>query len=101
MAKETTTGQRRKITFSLVAPQAREVYLVGEFNQWRAGVHPMRNEGNGVWRKSLMLPEGKFEYKFLVDSQWLADPANERVCTNCFGTKNSVVSVVKPSPRRM
>ena len=54
----------------------------------------MKNNGIGKWKKQLLLPEGKFEYKFFVDNQWVADPQNERVCTNCFGTQNSVVSVV-------
>ena len=75
------------------AVDAKKVHLVGEFNDWKAGVHPMKNKGNGLWFKPLMLPEGKFEYKFLVDNQWAADPQNERVCPNCFGTLNNIVSV--------
>jgi type 1 glutamine amidotransferase len=42
-----------------------------------------------------MLPPGTFEYKFLVDGQWVADPRNERVCLNSFGTTNSIVRVVE------
>jgi 1,4-alpha-glucan branching enzyme len=89
-----TKSKRRKITFTLEAVNAKEVYLVGEFNNWKVGTHPMKNNGIGKWNKQLLLPEGKFEYKFFVDNQWVADPQNERVCSNCFGTQNSVVSVV-------
>ena len=86
-------SKNRKITFTLEADDAKEVYLVGEFNNWKVGTHPMKNNGVGKWKKQLLLPEGKFEYKFLVDNQWVTDPKNERVCTYCFGTLNSVVRV--------
>ena len=86
--------KKKKITFSLEAADAREVHLVGEFNDWKAGAHPMRNNGKGVWVRPLLLSEGLFEYKFLVDNQWVGDPQNERTCPNCFGTYNSVVNII-------
>ena len=76
------------------AADAGEVYLVGEFNDWKVGAHPMKNDGKGIWVKALLLPEGKFEYKFVVNKDWVADPQNERSCPNCFGTLNSIVRVV-------
>jgi hypothetical protein len=84
---------RRKITFSLNAPDASVVYLVGEFNGWDCRKHPMRKKGNGMWEKQVSLPAGRFEYKFVVDDQWREDPLNERICFNCFGTRNSIVNV--------
>ena len=84
---------KRRITFSVEAVDAKEVCLAGEFNDWKVGAHPMKNDGNGRWVKPLLLPEGQFEYKFLVDNQWVVDPQNERVCPNCFGTQNSVLNV--------
>lgn len=85
--------KRKKVTFLLKAVDAKEVHLVGEFNNWKSGAHPMKNDGNGTWVKQLFLSEGTFEYKFLVDDQWMADPENERACPNCFGTRNSIVIV--------
>lgn len=84
---------KRKITFFFEAADARNVDLVGEFNNWKAGVHPMKKNKNGKWVKPLMLPAGKFEYKFLVDDTWVLDPQNERKCDNCFGTQNNIVNV--------
>ena len=92
MKKE--TPKKRKITFSLENIEAQQVYLVGDFNGWDVGAHPMKHSGNGKWKKQLVLPQGQFEYKFLADDQWLSDPNNERTCPNCFGTKNSVVNVI-------
>jgi 1,4-alpha-glucan branching enzyme len=85
--------KRKRITFSIEALEAKEVFLVGEFNGWKTGAHPMKKNGTGIWTKPLMLPEGRFEYKFLIDNNWVADPQNERSCSNCFGTQNSIVSV--------
>ena len=86
--------KKRKINFILEAVDAKDVYLVGEFNNWDVKTHPMKKNGNGNWSRQLLLPEGKYEYKFFVDSQWVKDPQNDRVCTNCFGTENSVVRVI-------
>ena len=88
------TTKRKKITFSLEAFDARDVHLVGEFNGWKAGTHPMKNDGNGTWIKRILLPEGQFEYKYIVDNKWVTDPLNKRSCPNCFGTMNNIVKVV-------
>jgi 1,4-alpha-glucan branching enzyme len=40
--------KRRKTTFSLISPDAKEVILMGDFNQWNPKVHPMKkNRGVG------------------------------------------------------
>jgi 1,4-alpha-glucan branching enzyme len=85
--------KRKMIKFLLKAVDAKEVHLVGEFNDWKPAAHPMKNDGNGIWVKQLQLSEGIYEYKYFVDSQWMADPQNERVCPNCFGTLNNIVRV--------
>ncbi len=35
--------------FSLWAPNAREVSVVGDFNGWRPGAHPLRGSDPGIW----------------------------------------------------
>ena len=40
-----------------------------------------------------MLPPGAYEYKFVVDGEWLTDPGNPEVRPNAFGTYNSVLLV--------
>jgi len=32
-------------------------------------------------------------FKFLVDGHWVVDPQSAQVCSNCFGTQNSVIRV--------
>jgi len=85
--------KRQRIVLSLEAPEAKEVILMGDFNNWNSKIHPMKINEDGLWKKIVMLPPGKYEYKFLVDGQWWHDPSNAYVCINCFGTQNNVLVV--------
>jgi len=64
---------------------------MADFNNCDPEKHPMKRQGNGIWTKSVMLSPGKYEYKFLVDRNWLEDSQNGNTCRNCFGTYNSVI----------
>ena len=88
-----TKTKRRRAIFSLEAPDANQVLLGGDFNQWNENAHPMKKDESGVWKKALMLEPGRYEYKFLVDGQWRNDPNNDQTCANCFGTHNNVLVI--------
>ncbi len=85
--------KRKRWTFSLEANGAKEVFLVGDFNNWSPEKHPMQRDESGMWNKRVMLSPGDHEYKFLVDGQWKEDPRNNQRCPNCFGSYNSIVSL--------
>jgi 1,4-alpha-glucan branching enzyme len=85
--------KRRRLTFTLDAPGAKEVMLVGDFNKWDNKAHPMRKNDKGIWNKIVMLSPGMHEYKFLVDGEWWHDPNNDQRCYNEYGTQNSVITV--------
>ena len=87
--------KRRKITFSFESLNAKEVILMGDFNNWNPKKHPMKKNDNGKWTKAVIIPPGQYEYKFLVDGQWEQDPQNDRICPNKFGTYNNVFSLTK------
>jgi 1,4-alpha-glucan branching enzyme len=93
MVKKKEKPKRRRVSFSLEAPKAREVILVGDFNDWSLKKHAMTKNSNGLWTKAVMAPPGQYEYKFLVDGEWWTDPGNDQTCTNTYGTTNSIVSV--------
>lgn len=61
--------RRKKVTFKVFAPEARSVSLLGDFNKWDPGTHPMRNKGDGKWQRALLLTPGRYDYGFLVDGQ--------------------------------
>ncbi len=87
--------------FVLVAPQARGVTLVGDFNDWNLLATPLRRaEGDGVWHVTVTLPPGRYRYAFVVDgSTWESDP-EAPVAVDDFGRSSSVVTVVGESKRR-
>lgn len=95
MARVTTQSRmkRRKVTFSLEANNATEVILMGDFNNWNPQKHPMKKDANGLWQKAVIIPPGRYEYKFLVDGHWKKDPQNEYICSNSYGTYNNVINV--------
>ena len=43
----------------------------------------------------LPLPEGVFEFKFLVDGEWHHDP-DKQCIANAFGSVNNLVQVLPP-----
>ena len=95
MAKSnaTKTMKRRKVSFSIESPQSQNVSLVGNFNDWNEIKHPMKNDGNGIWTKTVMLTPGTHEYKFFADNTWRQDPKNEKLIPNPFGTLNNIIEV--------
>ena len=84
---------RRRTTFSFNAPEAGRVSLVGEFNNWDPKKHPMKCDDNGLWTKTIILAPGIYEYKFLVDGDWMTDTKNHHSRRNDYGSFNSVIKV--------
>ena len=61
----------RGVRFAVWAPNALAVTVVGEFNDWDARRHPMRQRNNGVWELFIpALGEGT-TYKFYIRSRFV------------------------------
>jgi 1,4-alpha-glucan branching enzyme len=88
-----STQHRKRVTLALKAPDAENVYLMGDFNQWNEKAHPMKLGADGLWEKTIMIQLGKYEYRFLVDGKWQNDPDNDNICPNCYGTMNNVLEI--------
>ena len=80
------------VEFSFFRPQARQVFLAGEFNHWRAGDLPMLRSESGYWRARLRLPAGEFRFRYCADGAWFADFAAVGVEPGRFGM-DSVVRI--------
>ncbi len=87
--------RNQRVTFSLKAPSVKEVILMGDFNNWDVGSHPMEKDENGIWKVSMMILPGKYEYRLLVDGQWRLDSGNNQTVPNCFGTENNVLTILE------
>jgi hypothetical protein len=93
-AKKTT--QQQRVQFVLVAPDAKKVAVVGDFNGWDAGhvAYQAQHRGGGVWSVTAPVPVGHHRYSFVVDdSVWVVDPTAPRVIDNDYGVTNSALVV--------
>ena len=81
--------------FSLYAPNANQVFLAGDFNDWQpdAKDYSLRKFKGDTWKKMLKLKPGRYEYQFVVDGQWWCDPENDNRVTNPYCTENCVIEV--------
>lgn len=80
--------------FTFNSNTAKEVYIVGDFNNWAVNDNArLSMKKNGTWEKSMDLKPGKYRYKYVVDGQWVNDPANAQTENNPFGGVDSVVTV--------
>ena len=83
----------RKVEFSLSAPEAKEVFVTGEFNHWDIRSMPMKRGKDGNWKVQTSLLPCRYEYKFLADNRWVEDVPGAEIAANSFGTQNLVLRV--------
>jgi 1,4-alpha-glucan branching enzyme len=53
----------------------------------------MKRQKTGIWKTTVSLESGRYEYRFLVDGQWRDDPASVEKVANRYGTENCVRTV--------
>ena len=83
-----------RVRFSFFAPDASEVMVAGNFNNWAPSEqHKLMRVPGGKWRLSLPLDSGTYQYKFIVDGQWREDPQNPLQEIDEYGRKNSILDV--------
>ena len=85
------------VLFTLNRPHASNVALIGTFNQWTPeGYRMYRDDQHGVWKLSIPLGSGRYEYAFLVDGRIvIADPKGLLQRDDGFGNKNSILTIHK------
>ena len=84
----------KSVTFTVHAESGKAVYLAGSFNNWDpAGKKMLEKKGNGVYTVAIKLVPGTYQYKFVIDGTWCADPENRDFVQNDHGTLNSVITV--------
>ncbi len=55
--------------FVLPVFNATDVSIVGSFNSWDP-IPLSDDDGDGIWRVSIFLPPGRYEYAFIIDGRW-------------------------------
>ena len=95
MKMQTTSPQNKKSTsgptqFAFQAPTTQQVSLAGDFNNWDTNAAPMHKGNDGIWRLSVPLGPGRYEYRFYADGVWQDDPSAQQRAANALGTENCV-----------
>ena len=65
-----------------------KVMLAANFNEWKPVT--CKKQKDGTYSVTVNLPPGTYEYKFIVDQEWVVDPDNPTWARNSYGTFNSV-----------
>ena len=73
-------------------PNARIVAVAGSFNEWNQSQVLCGKEAD-EWVCRLDLKPGKYTYKFIIDGDWILDPANPDSEDDDRGHTNSVLIV--------
>jgi len=78
----------KKVQFECPSPEAKEVYLVGDFNHWDTHANKMKKDKSGIWKLMLSLKPGRYEYRLFVDGKWENAPSCSGCVPNEFGSLN-------------
>ena len=84
---------RSKRTFTIKAPGALSVLLVGDFTQWQQSPIRLQEEADGCWQVEVDLAPGPHYHRFLVDGEWRDDPECTLYVPNPYGSQNAVRQV--------
>ena len=83
-----------RVRFTYQGEPGLRVFLASDFNGWNPEAKQLldaANDGNYTVR-CLVLP-GRHEYKFVVNGEWILDPANQNRSCNERGDWNNVIVV--------
>ncbi|MDX2441576.1 MAG: isoamylase early set domain-containing protein [Desulfobacterales bacterium] len=91
------TKSQCKVTFRVqkeMGNGAKEIHVVGEFNQWDKGATPMKSYKNGTFAATVDLdPNKKYQFRYLADGvNWLNDTDADAYIHSPYGNcDNSVI----------
>lgn len=86
MSKSNRHHKPGGVEVSLDAPDAKEVFVAGTFNNWNPrGQRLKRTTRDGHWVATLDLDPGRHEYKFIVDGRWCCEAGCDGPFNGCPG----------------
>lgn len=89
-----------RVRFSIHAPTAARVSLVGDFDRWDPAAMPMQRAEDGeTWTLDVHLPPGRHVFAYAVDGDLKIDPTAPRAIEDDFGVPSSVVVVASGGAR--
>jgi len=83
----------KPINFVCLAPEAKTVALVGDFNDWDPKALPMKRHPDGSWTGQVTLGHGHHHYMFMIDGKPTLDPRAQGIARNEQNEKVSLLAV--------
>ncbi len=87
-----TRDKKRRVQFRAAAPLGSAVFVAGSFNKWDPRATPMK-EGPGGYAATVLLLPGRYEYKFVINGEWVTDSRGFETVPNGVGSRNSVMVI--------
>ncbi len=84
-----------RVEFAYVSPmeKTQSVSVAGSFNAWSATANPLESDTDGTFQGAIFLAPGSYQYKLVVDGQWITDPKNPKRVDNGLGGYNSILNL--------
>ncbi len=84
-----------KVTFTVEATDAENVFVCGDFNNWDESKHELKKLKNGNFKGTIDLDkDNTYEFKYLVDGNWINEEQADSFKWNEFAAaENSVLEV--------
>lgn len=81
------------VRFRLLAPDAEQVHVAGDFNGWSDTANPLSRRPGGWWETTLDLPPGSYQFIYLIDGEATAPPRAAITVDDGFGGTNGLFTV--------
>lgn len=85
-----------KVEFSVPSKNYKDVVIVGDFNNWNVSdeftFKKSKKRKEHVLKVNLALDQ-KYQYRYIIDGQFLNDPEADSFRSNPFGTENCVLDL--------
>ncbi|WP_166962987.1 isoamylase early set domain-containing protein [Yeosuana marina] len=84
-----------KVTFSVLAKEAKEVKVVGTFNDWDTKTEGLKKLKNGTFKGTVDLEKGSsYEFKYIIDGVYVNDADADGYMWNDFAAaENGVLHI--------
>ncbi|OGS70966.1 MAG: glycoside hydrolase [Flavobacteria bacterium RIFCSPLOWO2_12_FULL_35_11] len=84
-----------KVTFSIVAKEAGNVSVIGDFNGWNTKADPLKKLKNGTFKGTIDLQKGQsYEFRYAVDGDYVNDEEADDYLWNDFAAgENGVLNI--------
>lgn len=91
---------RHRFVFEPNDESYEKVQLAGNFNNWSPNGSEFQLNSAGKWEKEVLIDPGLHQYQFVVDGNWILDPANKDSVDNNIGGFNSSLQIGLKDPSK-